>query len=504
MQGKLRKAVAGLVVASIACAGGLAYMHANAAESNVGELGFANELRIPPLAEGVLDADGTRVFELDLQEGSTEFRDGVETPTWGVNGSYLGPTLRVRRGERVRIEVRNGLPEATTLHWHGMHLPAAADGGPHQTIEPGAVWSPGWKVGQPAATLWYHPHMMGSTAAHVYRGVAGMFIVDDDEADAAGLPGRYGVDDVPLIVQDRRFNGDGSFDESAGMISPTGILGDEILVNGTRDPHFDVTTRLVRLRLLNAANARIFNLGLADRRPLWLVGTDGGLLPEPVERETLQLSPGERAEVLVRMAPGERVVLRSFEPDLGADFFNEPFVGGKDEFDVLELRAADELSGPSEPPSRLVEMPEPDPGEAVGAREFVLNGTTINAQAMDMGRIDAVVERDASEVWVVRNDASIPHSFHVHDVRFHVLAVDGEGPPPELSGLKDTVNVRPKTEMRLLVRFEDYADPGLPCMFHCHVLQHEDRGMMGQFVVVDGSDERPGRIEAEHADHAGR
>lgn len=217
----------------------------------------------------------------------------------------------------------------------------------------------------------------------------------------------------------------------------------------------------------------------------------------------MQLSPGERAEVLLQMSPGERVVLRSFEPDLGADFFNERFVGGDDQFDVLELRAAEQLSGPSEPPAQLVPASSPDPGDAVEVREFELNGTTINGQDMDMGRIDAAVKRDTSEVWVVRDKASIPHNFHVHDVRFQVLGIDGEPPSPELSGLQDTVYVRPGTEMQLLVRFDDYADPELPYMFHCHVLQHEDRGMMGQFVVVDEGDEQPNAIASPHEGHEG-
>lgn len=145
-------ALAAIFVIGLALVGALAYVHANAAETNVGELDFTNELRIPPLEEGELAEDGTRTFELDLQEGVSRFRGGVETPTWGVNGPYLGPTLRARRGERVRVEVGNRLPETTTLHWHGMHLPAAADGGPHQMIEPGTEWSPSWTVDQPAST----------------------------------------------------------------------------------------------------------------------------------------------------------------------------------------------------------------------------------------------------------------------------------------------------------------------------------------------------------------
>ena len=151
-----------------------------------------------------MDADGTRVFDLDTRAGGKEFRPGRTTPTWGFNGGYLGPTLRAERGERVRANVRNSLDEASTVHWHGMHLPAGVDGGPHQMVDFGDRWSPQWTVDQPAASLWYHPHPHGATEKHVQRGLAGMFLLDDEPSAALPLPQRYGVDDLPLIVQDVR------------------------------------------------------------------------------------------------------------------------------------------------------------------------------------------------------------------------------------------------------------------------------------------------------------
>ncbi|MBM7093806.1 multicopper oxidase domain-containing protein, partial [Streptomyces sp. S12] len=141
---------------------------------------FDNALAIPPLAESTVEQDGTRVFSLRMQAGETEFRDGVRTPTWGFNGTYLGPTLRAKRGEKVRVRITNELGEASTVHWHGMHLPARMDGGPHQMIAPGGTWTPHWTVDQPAATLWYHPHPHGKTEEHVRRGLAGLFLLDDD------------------------------------------------------------------------------------------------------------------------------------------------------------------------------------------------------------------------------------------------------------------------------------------------------------------------------------
>jgi FtsP/CotA-like multicopper oxidase with cupredoxin domain len=165
------------LVAVLGLAGLAAWLWSRADMSNVGQLGFRNELKIPPLLEPRLDGAGRKVFDLQLQTGTSELLPGKPTETWGANGTYLGPTLRATRGDEVAINVANDLPEPTTIHWHGMHLPAAADGGPHQLIQPHTTWSPSWRIDQPAATLWYHPHPHGRTEDHVYRGVAGLFLL---------------------------------------------------------------------------------------------------------------------------------------------------------------------------------------------------------------------------------------------------------------------------------------------------------------------------------------
>jgi blue copper oxidase len=474
-------ALVGLGMVVVVAAG--AVLYARAAVSTVGELRFENALRIPPLLEPREDGE-RKVFELTLQAGRTELLPGKQAETWGANGAYLGPTLRAVRGERVEPQVRNALPETTTIHWHGMHLPAAADGGPHQTIRPGETWRPSWEVDQPAATLWYHPHPHGETADHVYRGIAGMFILDDPEADALPLPDVYGVNDIPLIIQDKGLHEDGSLDFSQRLISPTGRLGDTILVNGTYDPHLAIRNQRVRFRLLNASNARIYNVGFADDRTFDLIATDGGLLETPARLTRVQLSPGERAEIVAVFAPGERVVLRSFEPELGTNFFENRFAGGDDSFDLLQVRAASTLAPSPQVPPRLVRTDPLREGAAVRTRSFELGGTSINGKDFDLSRIDAAVQTGTTEVWEVRNTSGTPHNFHPHDVRFHVLDYAGGPAPPQLRGLKDTVYVPPGKRVRLVVRFGEYADPDLPYMLHCHVLQHEDRGMMGQFVVV--------------------
>ena len=452
----------------------------------VGEVPFANRLAIPPLADSELDSEGRRVFTLAAEAGEREFLPGKTTETWGFNGSYLGPTLRAKRGEQVLVDFRNGVDEATTVHWHGMHLPAEADGGPHQHIEPGEHWSPSWEIDQPAATLWYHPHPHGDTEEHVYRGLAGMFILDDEEEAGLDLPRRYGVDDVPVIVQDKRFADDGSLVEDER--EELGILGDTLLVNGTYGPYLDVSSERVRLRLLNGSTARTYNFGFSDQRDFALIATDGGLLERPIRRNRIQLSPGERAEVVVTMAPHKRVVLRSYPPDLepGSDTSRDD--GGEDSFDVLQLRAAAQLDPSAPVPGELVDISELDPGDAAETREFELRSRRINDKEMDMERIDTVVSLDTTEIWEVENGHGQPHTFHVHDVQFQVLDVDGEDPPPELSGWKDTIPLPPGVRVRLIMRFEDYADPDSPYMYHCHLLNHEDEGMMAQFVVVESGE----------------
>lgn len=456
-----------------------------------GRTTFTNRVAVPPLAESRVDDRGRRVFDLTLQRGETDFGHGRVAETWGINQSYLGPTLRAERGEEVLVNVTNEVGEPSTLHWHGMHLPARMDGGPHQMVDDGETWSPTWQVDQPAATLWYHPHLHGSTADHVYRGLAGMFLVDDPESAGLALPQEYGVDDVPVIVQDKQFDDAGELDDGTSFLNPVGVLGDQVLVNGTDDAYLPVTTELVRLRLLNGSNARIYNLGLDDYREFDLIATDGGLLERPTPMSRLRLSPGERAEVVVAMEPGERVVLRSYPSDVAGDPLQQRWSGGDDTLDVLELRAADDLRASPALPGRLVELPDAE-AAAEGAevdRDFRLATPTINRRAMDMDRIDATVEVGTTEVWRVRNEDGTPHNFHVHDVQFRVVQVDGREPEPALRGRKDTVLVPANTEVVLVMTFEDHTDPDAPYMFHCHLLRHEDQGMMGQFVVVEPGQE---------------
>ncbi|MEU5980835.1 multicopper oxidase domain-containing protein [Streptomyces sp. NPDC047434] len=485
-----------------AAVGGLfLWLYTDAKASTAGSTEFTNELAIPPLAKSVVRADGTRVFDLTMRAGEKEFRPGKWTPTWGFDGDHLGPTLRAERGEKVAVRVANRLDEASTVHWHGMHLPARMDGGPHQMVAPGATWTPNWTVDQPAATLWYHPHPHGATEKHVQRGLAGMFLLDDARSKTLALPSRYGVDDLPVVVQDVKFDG-AAFDHGHGLMASVGFLGDRTMVNGTLAPYKETADERVRLRLLNASTARVYTFGFDDDRRFALVGTDGGLLGKPAELNRTRLSPGERAEIVVTMRPGERTVLRSYPLDAGLDFWNQRFSGGDDSFDVLQLRAAKTLRPSPEVPVRLGLPEVPDGEEAVRGRHFDLRRSGINGRPMAMDRIDETVTRGTTETWTVRNVDGMPHNFHVHDVQFRILEVNGEQPPPALRGAKDTVFVPSGTTVRLAMRFDGPADPDTPYMYHCHLLSHEDDGMMGQFVVVEKG-RGPGKVRTPgvHAGH---
>jgi FtsP/CotA-like multicopper oxidase with cupredoxin domain len=455
---------------------------------------YTRPLVIPPLLEPTVDAAGTKRFALKLQTGRTELLPGTKTETWGANGSHLGPTLRARRGDKVAVDVTNTLPETTTLHWHGMHLPPEMDGGPHQMVEPKKTWSPSWTVTQPAASLWYHPHLHGKTESHVYRGLAGMWLLDDDESDRLPLPKQYGVDDIPLVLQDKRMADDGTLEGMPFFVrnvlvgGPVGLVGDKIFVNGTHQPMFAATTTKVRMRVVNGSNGRVYNLGFADDRPFSLIGLDNGLLDKPVSLKRLPVSPGERVEIVADIKPGESAVLRSHPNQLGVPFPGNRLAGGDDTIDLLRISAGDQLAPSAALPERLSARTLADPPAGARVRPMEFFGQSyINNKSMDMSRVDEVVTAGTTEIWDVTTD-EMPHSLHLHGSTIKVLDVDGGPPQPWDRGPKDTVNLKPSGRTRIAVYAPEYTSEKHPYMFHCHVLFHEDLGMMGQFLSV-----KPGR-----------
>ena len=434
--------------------------------------------------------------------GKSEFLSGVSTPTLGINGAYLGPTIRCRSGERVTLRVKNSLNETTTLHWHGLIIPAKYDGGPHQVVEPGTTWEPSFEIKQNASLCWYHSHAMGRTGEQVLRGLAGLFLIDDDESRALGLPSEYSVDDIPLVIQDRRFKRDGSFDYLSSMPDAMmGYRGNYILVNGTIDPHFVARRQRTRLRVLNGSNARIYSLGREDGADLVVIGSDGSLLERPVRQRRVRLGPGERVELLVDVGPGTTLRLMSYPDQVAGGRGMMGMTVNAETFPVIELRAAQAEASNLSLPERLIAVPHWQVAQARRTRTFTLDmgmmgmggmmrgggmsgAMGINGRSMNPSRIDEQVPAGSIEIWEIRNATPLAHPFHIHAVQFRVLDRDGQLSLPAEQGLKDTVLVDPGSTVRVITQFPQFVDAAHPYMYHCHILEHEDAGMMGQYAVV--------------------
>ncbi|MGM0396729.1 MAG: multicopper oxidase family protein [Bacillota bacterium] len=445
-------------------------------EVEVPDVADDSTLPIPPILEDTDPAPGRAEFRIIAQNGSREFVPGVKTSTMGYNGDYLGPVIRVRNGEELAVNVENRLDgEMTTIHWHGLEVDGEADGGPHSGIQPGKIWTPEFTIDQPAATLWYHPHPESNTGRQVYNGLAGLFIIEDEVSDSLDIPKEYGVNDVPLVIQDKRFSQDGSFEYILAMPDIMfGLQGNAILVNGTMDPYLDVEKGLMRFRILNGSNATIFELRLDNNQSFYQIASDGGFLEEPVEMNRLVLGPSERAEILIDFSgyeDGQRVRLANQDWS-----FMEFVVDGEQENDFTV-------------PDTLTEIERLQPQEASRSREFVFLGTgpnvNINGKQFDIDRIDEVVSLGDTEIWEVSNQSGMGmmggtiHPFHAHGTQFQILDRDGNPPPANETGRKDSFLVFPGETVRVIATFRK---PGV-FMYHCHILEHEDAGMMGQFLV---------------------
>ncbi|NJO23864.1 MAG: multicopper oxidase domain-containing protein [Sphingomonadales bacterium] len=462
----------------------------------------------------LIEARNSDPVTLTLQKTRHRFGSGPAVPSRGISASYLGPVVCVRNGDTIPFHVENRLDEETTLHWHGMLVPSHVDGGPHNTIRPGAVWSPELTIKQPASTNWFHPHPHGNTARQVYSGLAGMMIVSDGADRDRGLPATYGVDDLPIVLQDKRFAGHGAAVYEPDMMDLMhGFQGDTLLVNGSIAPTASVPAGIVRLRLLNAANARVFDLRVDDRRPFFVVASDGGLLTEPVEVKRLVIAPAERYEVLVDFTDGRPVELvTASDAGHGPGIMMSMMGPARRTSGGVELLMRFRPDAALKPavtrlPRQLAALAAPDVKSAVTWRTFVLNPMMgmgmmgmgmmggrapaadgghmmgINGRSFAMDRIDVTAKVGTAEIWEISaGGMPMAHPFHIHGASFRILSKNGGKPAAYESGWKDVVLVEEHAEV--LVRFDNPAPPKMPFMYHCHILEHEDHGMMGQFAVV--------------------
>jgi blue copper oxidase len=462
---------------------------------------FETPLPIPRLIDA--KSNGNSV-SLTIGQGAHAYRAGQSVKSFGYSAPVLGPAIRLARGETTDVTFENKMDRATTVHWHGLLIPGAMDGGPHNTIAPGARWSASLHVDQPETTAWFHPHPHRETAEQVYSGLAGMLILEDGSGEKIGLPRRYGVDDLPLILQDRFFDRDGAPVYQPGpMDIMAGYRGDTIIVNGVVAPVARVPAGLVRLRLLNGANARFFDLRFSDGRTFHVIASDGGYLAAPVAMRRLLIAPGERYEVLVDFKDGAEAVLETGAdqnvPMMGMMGGGAAAAGGNVMKFEIDATAAPTITAV---PKKLIDVPTLDRSKIVGRRQFLLNdmmmgggmmggGTVggqgfgplmaINGQAFNMQRIDVAAKRGTLELWEIGSQ-TMAHPFHVHGTQFQILSLNGRAAPAHMQGWKDTVVVA--REAQILVPLSQLASREHPFMFHCHILEHEDAGMMGQYVCT--------------------
>jgi blue copper oxidase len=458
---------------------------------------FDRRLPIPPLIDAAKQGNA---IELKVTSGRHAYVKGKPTRSYGYSGPVLGPVVRFRRGAEVGMTVQNALDIDTTIHWHGLLVPGDVDGGPHQVIKSGGTWRLRLKIEQPASTAWFHPHLHHDTARQIYMGLTGLIIVDDGSDAGLGLPRTYGVDDLPLIIQDRSFDTDGSllYDrEPDPQTIQYGNRGDTIIVNGVVGPVARVPSGLVRLRILNAANAQNFDLRFSDRREFRVIASDAGFLSAPLSMNQLRISPAERFEILVDFGNRKPVMLET-GPDTLMGIFGAVSQDDAAAFvPIMRFEPIATAGTVKDFPACLVEPAAADREKAVQRRQFVLDsricgnqrptdmgmlpGMCINGKTHDLARVDVETKLGTVEVWEIVS-LGMAHPFHVHGASFRILSLAGAPPPAHLAGWKDVVLVEDKAE--LLVAFNHPATPEHPFMYHCHILEHEDAGMMGQYVCA--------------------
>jgi bilirubin oxidase len=451
-----------------------------------------NNLWIPDTLSGT-------TFNLNIKDTFAQIvNTGNQTITGGINGKFWGPTMFINKGDVVHMNVKNNLNDSTTVHWHGMHLPAVMDGGPHQIIPPGTLWQPYWEVKNDAGTYWYHPHLHEMAEEQMTKGLGGFMIVRDEVESKLALPRTYGVDDIPLVLSDRDISTSNQF-----VVVP---YGDSMMTNMTLRAQYTVPAQVVRFRILNGGLERSYNLGFSDGRSFQVIASDGGLLTTPVTVTKYLLHLGERIEILVDCSSdlGKSIDLKAYNSTLaqnvaGGDFFpNGPFVNylARKDFNVLHINVGAKTSNAIlNIPTFLRTVTTIPAANANITRALTISDTNIvgvtgaafviNHKLFDYNYNNYDVPLNNTEIWQITSTSNFGHPFHIHDVEFNILSVDGVAPVAAQAGFKDVVFVPSKSTVKFIAKFDNYADPLHPFMYHCHIALHEDEGMMGQFIVTD-------------------
>ena len=449
-------------------------------------------------------------FNLNIHESTKQLVTGNQTITGAINNeTFWGPTLFINKGDLVHLNVTNSLNESTTLHWHGMHLPAVMDGGPHQVIPAGTLWTPFWTVKNQASTLWYHPHLHTTTQAQMTKGIGGFIIVKDAVESALALPRTYGIDDIVLALTSRSYTTNNIFVSPSNTPPSTRVYGDYMLSNGTPSAQYTLPKQYVRLRILNAEIERGYNLGFSDNRTFYIIGNDGGLLNAPVAVTRVKLMVGERVEIMVNLgndALNSSVDLKAYNSGFALGFpGGEPNTTGafgsllnNIDFSVLHINVgATTTATPAitavptilesntywtaSTPINVTRTMTVTGGQ--GPTPFSLDNTPFVSTT-----INKTLNLNDTEKWTVTNNAIFGHSFHIHDIEFKIIARNGVTTDvgTHESGWKDTFYLPKNESVTFVAKFDDFADSDVthPYMYHCHFGGHEDGGMMGQFIVT--------------------
>jgi spore coat protein A len=450
---------------------------------------FVDPLPIPPVLKPKKIGNND-TYRLIMQAAVAKcHRDLPFTNIHGFNGLFPGPTIRVAKNRQVQITQINNLPNGgghdesgmtphyPAVHLHGGLVAPESDGHPKDEILAGASRRYTYPNRQRGCGLWYHDHTHGATGRNVYMGLAGLYFIDDPKEKPLRLP--RGPHEIPLVIQDRTFDETGQFhyllDDST---LESGIFGDVVLVNGKIQPYLEVAARKYRFRVLNASNARQYNLALSSGAPLIQIGTDGGLLQRPQFKETIKIAPSERVDLIVDFSGSA----------LGASIILQNRGGEGRTASIMEFRVNRNERENAIVPAFLT--PWQELGAPLVTREFTLNRIStngaltwvINGDAFDSpGRVVPTPKLDSIEHWRFINPTNHPHPMHLHLVQFQVVNIDGEPQDPSDFGWKDTVVVPPGSEVTVATKFSGYLGK---YVFHCHNLEHEDFAMMGEFEVV--------------------
>ncbi|MDO4697988.1 MAG: multicopper oxidase domain-containing protein [Pasteurellaceae bacterium] len=436
------------------------------------------KLPIPPL----MDVGRGRPIRLDFRPAQTQFDAGKLVDVWGVNGRYLAPTVRVKSGDAVRLTYTNSLPQALSINIQGLLAPTEMAGSIHRQLAPNSSWSPILTVNQPACTAWYHADTMLNSAYQTYRGIAGLWLIEDSDSRKAKLPNKYGVDDIPLMLQDQLISKSG---EQLLDTQALQFFGKRLFVNGQASPYFDVPRGWVRLRVVNASLSRRYELRLDNDKPLYLIATGQGFLAEPLEQESVSLSPSERVELLLDLNEGDKVSLITGQKRGVFHFFEQLFANDDELVDnvVVEFR-------PQGLPSALnseAVLPAFNLDDFVlkiaQERKFTLRplDRLINQQRFDPQRIDFTAKKGTVERWYLTSNE--PIGFTLQGAKFIIETQNQQKFPHKQLAWRDTIWLEKDQPTTILVRFEHSAPKNQPFTFGVSDLMLRDRGAMGQFSV---------------------